>query len=103
MNPHALSGTSSLSWRVCQFRHSDVAPDRPGSVVNLPARPLLPARRRHLGSRQPWRIHVQASTLATGRRPLKSQIGQGPLGGSIKALWPRGRTKIVSIEAIQLV
>ena len=31
MNPHALTGTSSLSWRVCQFRHSDVArvtPDR---------------------------------------------------------------------------
>ncbi len=23
MNPHALSGTSPSSWRVCLFRHSD--------------------------------------------------------------------------------
>lgn len=27
MNPHALAGTSSLGWRVCLFRHSDVAID----------------------------------------------------------------------------
>jgi hypothetical protein len=47
-----------------------VAPDHPGSAVNLPARSLLPARRRHLGSRHPWRIHVQASTSATGRPPV---------------------------------
>ncbi len=26
MNPHALAGTSPSSWRVCQFRHSDVPP-----------------------------------------------------------------------------
>jgi hypothetical protein len=25
LNPHALAGTSPSSWRVCQFRHSDVA------------------------------------------------------------------------------
>ena len=25
MNPHALAGTSPSSWRVCLFRHSDVA------------------------------------------------------------------------------
>ena len=25
MNPHALTGTGTLSQRVCQFRHSDVA------------------------------------------------------------------------------
>lgn len=25
MNPHTLAGTRSLVWRVCQFRHSDVA------------------------------------------------------------------------------
>ena len=27
LNPHALAGTSSLGWRVCLFRHSDVAID----------------------------------------------------------------------------
>ena len=27
MNPHAPKGTRSLVWRVCQFRHSDVATD----------------------------------------------------------------------------
>ena len=69
MNPHVLSDTSSLSWRVCQFRHSDVAPDRPGSAVNLPARPLLPARRRHLGSRHPRRIRFQTSTPTPQGRP----------------------------------
>ena len=25
LNPHALTGTGTLSQRVCQFRHSDVA------------------------------------------------------------------------------
>jgi hypothetical protein len=25
LNPHALAGTSPSSWRVCLFRHSDVA------------------------------------------------------------------------------
>ena len=25
LNPHAPKGTSPSSWRVCQFRHSDVA------------------------------------------------------------------------------
>jgi hypothetical protein len=28
LNPHAPKGTSPSSWRVCQFRHSDVAPTR---------------------------------------------------------------------------
>jgi len=46
-----------------------VAPDHPGSAVNLPARSLLPARRRHLGSRHPWRIRFQASTPSPQGRP----------------------------------
>ncbi len=28
LNPHALAGTSPSSWRVCQFRHSDVTPGK---------------------------------------------------------------------------
>ena len=36
MNPHALAGTSPSSWRVCQFRHSDVTPDDSGSAIRVP-------------------------------------------------------------------
>ena len=58
MNPHTLAGTSSLGWRVCQFRHSDEAPGRPGSAANLPARPLLPARwHRPAGGHPPSMFH----------------------------------------------
>ena len=42
LNPHALAGTSPSSWRVCQFRHSDVVSGLSRTAVNLPA-PSLPA------------------------------------------------------------
>ena len=35
LNPHALAGTRSLVWRVCQFRHSDVARPRALRRVTL--------------------------------------------------------------------
>ena len=61
MNPHALAGTSPSSWRVCQFRHSDVArvtPDR-RSIY----RPVPRSRLAEWASSR--RVH-EDETLSTG-------------------------------------
>jgi hypothetical protein len=47
-----------------------VAPNRPGSAVNLAAIPLLPARHRRPGSSHPCPIHVRASTPPTRWPPV---------------------------------
>ena len=43
LNPHALAGTSPSSWRVCQFRHSDVASGLIQNGANLPVALSYPA------------------------------------------------------------
>ena len=54
MNPHALTGTGTLSQRVCQFRHSDVATRetrmRSRSVARRRACATLQSRQRQ----RPW-------------------------------------------------
>ena len=63
MNPHALTGTGTLSQRVCQFRHSDVATRetrmRSRSVARRRGRATLQS---HRGQR-PWHEALEDQTV----------------------------------------
>ena len=64
LNPHALAGTSPSSWRVCQFRHSDVALRLAGARGHLIA-----------GPKSPLNLHRWSG----GARSRRSRRGCGPI------------------------
>ena len=82
MNPHTLTGTRSLVWRVCQFRHSDVLQPTAEAIDNCSA----PATRSRNVSRLRRCHELVLGDCQLGRfRPLTAGIHRGPAVALMRA------------------
>ena len=78
LNPHALAGTSPSSWRVCLFRHSDVAADRDRRGPDGASYCTPTPRPRPLAAHGPLLWHRLAIHLRAGGRELDDPVLRVP-------------------------